>query len=52
MILYHLKILKNGFEAYMKNYLGIVNLQYRDNKIIEVSLRPARGGSYLKSTKK
>ena len=37
--------------TYMKNYSGIVNLQYRDNKIIEVSLRPARGGSYLKSTK-
>ena len=37
--------------TYMKNYSGIVNVQYRKNTIIEVSLRPARGGSYLKSSK-
>ena len=37
--------------TYMKNYSGIVNVQYRKNIIIEVSLRPARGGSYLKCTK-
>ena len=33
----------------MKGYSGILNVQYRSDKIIEVSLRPARGGSYLKS---
>jgi len=32
------------------NYNGIVNIQSRGNKIIEVSLRPARGGIYLKET--
>ena len=37
--------------TYMKNYSGIVNVQYRNNLIIEVSLRPARGGSYIKCTK-
>lgn len=37
--------------TYMKNYSGIVNVQYRKNIIIEVSLRPARGGAYLKCTK-
>lgn len=37
--------------TYMSNYSGIVNIQYRKDIIIEVSLRPARGGSYLKCTK-
>ena len=36
-------------ENHMKNYSGICNVQYRSDKIIEVSLRPGRGGSYLKS---
>lgn len=36
-------------EDNMKGYSGILNVQYRLDKIIEVSLRPARGGSYLKS---
>jgi len=35
---------------HMKHFTGIVNLQYRDNKIIEVSLRLARGGAYIIST--
>ena len=35
----------------IKNYTGIVNVQYRNNIIIEVSLRFARGGAYINSTK-
>ena len=35
---------------HMKNYSGICNVQYRKNSIIEISLRPARGGAYLQST--
>lgn len=35
----------------IKNYNGIVNIQSRGDKIIEVSLRPARGGVYLKETR-
>ena len=35
---------------HMKEFTGIVNVQYRDNKIIEISLRLARGGAYLLST--
>jgi hypothetical protein len=35
---------------HMKNFTGIVNVQYRDQKIIEVSLRLARGGAYIIST--
>lgn len=34
----------------MSNYSGICNLQYRGDKIIEVSLRLARGGAYVYST--
>jgi hypothetical protein len=34
----------------MKEFTGIVNIQHRDAKIIEVSLRLARGGAYLLST--
>ena len=37
--------------SHMSGYTGIVNIQSRDDFIIEVSLRPARGGSYLKSTR-
>jgi len=36
---------------HMTDYTGVVNIQYRDAKIIEVSLRLARGGAYLLSTK-
>lgn len=35
---------------HLQNYTGIVNVQYRDAKIIEVGLRLARGGAYLLST--
>ena len=35
---------------HLPNYTGPVNIQYRDDIIIEVSLRFARRGSYLKST--
>ena len=35
---------------HMQNYTGIVNVQYRDAKIIEVGLRLARSGAYLLST--
>ena len=31
----------------IKNHTGFVNVQYRDTKIIEVGLRPARGGAYI-----
>lgn len=35
---------------HMQNYTGVVNVQYRDAKIIEVGLRLARSGAYLLST--
>jgi hypothetical protein len=35
---------------HMKNFTGIVNVQYRHEKIIEVGLRLARGGAYIIST--
>lgn len=35
---------------YMRSFTGIVNVQYRTNKIIEVGLRPARGGAYIINT--
>lgn len=38
-------------KIHMKDYTGIVNAQYRDNKIIEIGLRLARGGGYVLSTK-
>lgn len=37
-------------EKYMRNFTGIVNMQYRNGKIIEVGLRLARGGAYIVST--
>jgi hypothetical protein len=37
-------------KQHMTNYTGIVNVQSRDSKIIEVGLRLARGGAYLVST--
>jgi hypothetical protein len=36
---------------HLSEHTGIVNVQYRDGKIIEVGLRLARGGAYLVSTK-
>ena len=35
----------------MRDYTGAVNVQYIDDKIIEVSLRFARGGAYIYGTK-
>lgn len=40
----------NWVKEYMIGYSGILNIQMRDDKIIEVGLRPARGGAYLQST--
>ena len=37
-------------EKHMRNYTGALNVQYRGYRIIEVSLRLARGGSYIQST--
>ncbi len=34
----------------MHDFTGVVNVQYRSDKIIEVGLRLARGGAYLVST--
>lgn len=36
---------------HMSGFTGACNVQYRDDKIIEVSLRLARGGAYILSTK-
>jgi len=36
---------------HLSNFTGAVNVQYRDDKIIEVGLRLARGGAYILSTK-
>ena len=36
---------------HMSGFTGAVNVQYRDDKIIEVGLRLARGGAYILSTK-
>lgn len=37
-------------KQHMNEFTGVVNVQYRDEKIIEVGLRFARGGAYLVST--
>ena len=37
-------------EKHMRNYTGALNVQYRGYRIIEVSLRLARGGAYIQST--
>uniref|UniRef100_A0A6C0CS13 ATP-grasp domain-containing protein n=1 Tax=viral metagenome TaxID=1070528 RepID=A0A6C0CS13_9ZZZZ len=36
--------------ANIKNHTGFVNVQYRNDKIIEVGLRPARSGAYIIAT--
>jgi hypothetical protein len=36
---------------HMRGFTGVVNVQYRKDKIIEVSLRLARGGAYIVSAK-
>ena len=37
-------------KEHMRSFTGIVNMQYRNDKIIEVSLRFARGGAYIINT--
>lgn len=37
-------------EKYLKRFTGIVNVQHRGGKIIEVGLRLARGGAYVIAT--
>lgn len=44
------KIIENWISTYMQGYSGAVNVQYRNDIIIEVSLRLARGGAYIQST--
>ena len=44
------KAIDDWVNKHMKNFSGICNVQYRENSIIEVGMRPARGGAYLQST--
>jgi hypothetical protein len=37
-------------KTHIKDHTGVINVQCRDNKIIEAGLRLARGGAYLVST--
>ena len=37
-------------KTHIKDHTGVINVQCRDNKIIEAGLRFARGGAYLVST--
>ena len=41
----------NWVKTHLSDFTGAVNVQYRDDKIIEVGLRLARGGAYILSTK-
>jgi hypothetical protein len=43
-------IISEWVKQHMTDFTGIVNVQYRDSKIIEVGLRLARAGAYLLST--
>ena len=43
-------IITEWVKHHMTEFTGVVNVQYRDAKIIEVGLRLARGGAYLLST--
>ena len=43
-------VITEWVKEHMRNYTGIVNMQYRNDKIIEVSLRFARGGAYIINT--
>lgn len=43
-------IITEWVKQHMTEFTGIVNVQYRDDKIIEVGLRLARAGAYLLST--
>lgn len=44
------KSVENWISTYMQSYSGAVNVQYRNDVIIEVGLRLARGGAYIQST--
>lgn len=44
------QLVYDWIEKHLRNYSGPLNVQYRGHKIIEVSLRLARGGSYIQST--
>ena len=43
-------IITEWVNKFLRGYTGIVNVQYRNNKIIEVGLRFARGGAYIINT--
>ena len=43
-------IIISWVQKYLPGYTGALNIQYRGDKIIEVSLRLARGGGYILST--
>ena len=45
------KEMTDWIHKYLNGYSGICNIQYRNNTIIEVSLRLARGGGYIYCTK-
>jgi len=44
------KAIEEWVNQHMKGFSGICNVQYRKDSIIEVGMRPARGGAYLQST--
>ena len=43
-------IITEWVKQHLNEHSGVINVQYRDSKIIEVGLRFARGGAYLVST--
>jgi len=43
-------IITEWVKQHMTEFTGVVNVQYRDDKIIEVGLRLSRAGAYLLST--
>ncbi len=44
-------LITDWVNRHLSDFTGAVNVQYRDDKIIEVGLRLARGGAYILSTK-
>ena len=44
------KVISDWVTANLRDYTGIVNVQYRNNIIIEVGLRLARSGAYIIAT--
>lgn len=43
-------IITNWVTRHLNSHTGFVNVQYRNNTIIEVGLRPARNGAYIIAT--